>query len=216
MMTETTLQKRLCSVDTCSKFAKSKGFCSLHYGRWRRLGDAYASVAKKRTTSASYIEDGIGYIELAGSRGFAMVDAEDFERINKRLWQLSSKGYATCIISVGKNRQIVFMHHDVVGKPAQGLCTDHINQDRSDNRKDNLRNVTHSENLFNTGMRSTNTSGFKGVSFDKINQRWVAYISYEKKSRNLGSFKIKDQAIFCSRIGRLLWSSFQSYKSCYL
>lgn len=61
---------------------------------------------------------------------------------------------------------------------------DHINHDRTDNRIENLRAVTLSENNANMDMRSDNRSGFKGVSFHKGSNKWVAKL----KGRTLGYF----------------------------
>lgn len=65
---------------------------------------------------------------------------------------------------------------------------DHINRDRTDNRWANLRVVKPSENIINQGIRSTNTSGIKGVSWDKKRRRWVAMITKDRKQQFLGYF----------------------------
>ena len=72
---------------------------------------------------------------------------------------------------------------------------DHINGIRDDNRILNLRTVTAKENLKNQRMRKTNTSGFTGVFWDKINKKWRAQIQYNKKQINLGSFVMLTDAI---------------------
>lgn len=65
---------------------------------------------------------------------------------------------------------------------------DHINGDRSDNRIANLREASRSENLQNAAMRSDNTSGVKGVYFNKARGKWQAYIRLDGKQAYLGIF----------------------------
>jgi hypothetical protein len=72
---------------------------------------------------------------------------------------------------------------------------DHKNRVRNDNRWKNLRAATSSENSHNTKIRATNTSGCKGVSWDKSIGKWVARIYVEKQLFYLGSFLDKSKAI---------------------
>ena len=66
---------------------------------------------------------------------------------------------------------------------------DHINGDRSDNRISNLRSVTSAQNGKNHGMNKNNSSGFKGVSWVERDQRWMAYITCDRKRVSLGHHK---------------------------
>jgi hypothetical protein len=70
---------------------------------------------------------------------------------------------------------------------------DHINCKPSDNRIVNLRAATKSQNEANTRIRSTNTSGHKGVYLNK-NKKWQAYITIQGRSVYLGSFDKKEEA----------------------
>ena len=72
---------------------------------------------------------------------------------------------------------------------------DHINRNRSDNRICNLRDVTNQQNLCNAGNFSTNTSGRKGVYWDKRDRRWRAGIGNKGKYLSLGCFKTFDEAV---------------------
>ena len=72
---------------------------------------------------------------------------------------------------------------------------DHINQNPQDNRLSNLRLANKSENSINNPIHSNNTSGIIGVSWDKRQQSWRAYISYQKKRIELGRFENKEEAI---------------------
>lgn len=72
---------------------------------------------------------------------------------------------------------------------------DHINHDRSDNRWCNLRCVNQRQNLMNQSLSSANTSGYTGVTYHKVNNRWVAQIKIRKKNINLGSYVSKMDAV---------------------
>lgn len=71
---------------------------------------------------------------------------------------------------------------------------DHINGDRSDNRIENLRIATPSENRCNRGKQSNNTSGYKGVYFNKRNNSWYAEIRKSGTKKYLGSAKTPEEA----------------------
>src|SRR6185369_10895033 len=65
---------------------------------------------------------------------------------------------------------------------------DHVNRTRSDNRLCNLRVATRSQNLGNMGRRPVNTSGYKGVTWHKRAEKWLAQISVNRKNIYLGLF----------------------------
>lgn len=71
---------------------------------------------------------------------------------------------------------------------------DHINGDRRDNRWENLRAATHRQNILNSKLRIDNTSGFKGVVWDKRRHKWISRIKIEGKIKQLGSFKNPEDA----------------------
>ena len=72
---------------------------------------------------------------------------------------------------------------------------DHINGNRADNRLCNLRVVTKSENGRNSAKPITNTSGHIGVSWNKRDKRWTAYITLDQKRKALGNFTLLQDAI---------------------
>ncbi len=71
---------------------------------------------------------------------------------------------------------------------------DHINRIRSDNRIENLREATKFENARNIGKMSTNTSGLKGVTWDKDRNKWKSHARVNGKTFNLGRFDSKQDA----------------------
>jgi len=72
--------------------------------------------------------------------------------------------------------------------------TDHINRNRSDNRIENLREVTRSENNVNSKIRKNNTSGYRGVSWSERDKHYHAYINKDGRRINIGYFRDSKEA----------------------
>lgn len=68
--------------------------------------------------------------------------------------------------------------HQHIANPPEGYQVDHINRDKLDNRKNNLRIVTVAQNGANKDLMSNNTSGYKGVYWNKANNKWHARIKF--------------------------------------
>ncbi len=107
----------------------------------------------------------------------AIVDEEDFESLSKYSWFFNDKNGYTA-----KNnpkcdgiRKKEYMHRFIMNAP-KGMEVDHINGDKLDNRKCNLRICTRSEN--NGNMRKTRgISKYKGVVWHKTDKKWQAQLS---------------------------------------
>lgn len=87
--------------------------------------------------------------------------------------------------------------------PEKGLCVDHINGDRADNRIENLRQATYKENFTNRKKPKNNTSGYKGVCKD--GSKWRASICKDRKSYTLGTFNTPEEAYdaYCRAAAKL-------------
>lgn len=117
---------------------------------------------------------------------YALVDDEDFEYLNQWRWHFSS-GYA---VSTVIKRGSTYMH-SLVNKTPKGKSTDHINEDKLDNRRSNLRTCTQSQNMVNTGLRTDNMSGYKGIRWDPNRGKWHV----QSMRKNLGRFTDLSEAI---------------------
>lgn len=129
-----------------------------------------------------YHEDGSISIPLTQGK-FTRIDAEDFVKVTERIWCVSVVGYAVRC----ENRKAVLLHRMLMSDPL-GMEVDHINLDKLDNRKENLRVATRPQNGSNTGIPSTNTSGYKGVVWRQDCGKWLAQIKVNKKGIYLGLF----------------------------
>lgn len=130
--------------------------------------------------------------EIPLSQGkMALVDVEDFDFINQWKWYYKhdggGKGYAA------RSSDKVRMHR-IINKTPNGMLTDHINRNKLDNRKCNLRTCTPTENRINTGLRKDNSSGYKGVSWGKKRKRWIAQMYIDGKNKQIGRYKTPQEA----------------------
>jgi hypothetical protein len=136
-----------------------------------------------------------------GEGKFTIVEPGDFYEVNRFNWCAKENGprtYAVRLVGDSHNRtKILSMHREIMGAPA-GMLVDHRNRDTLDNRKENLRLATHSQNQFNKGKTSRKTtSRFIGVFFVKYSGRWVARTTVEGKRIWLGRF---DNEIEAARV----------------
>jgi hypothetical protein len=122
--------------------------------------------------------------EIPLSRGeVAVVDEEDYEKvINFGRWWCSDTGYAICHIGTKKVRM-----HRLINNTPKGLITDHINGNRLDNRKTNLRTVDHKENAANgVGFtRKVYKDLPKYVTYDYATESYFATYKTRKHFKNL-------------------------------
>lgn len=136
-----------------------------------------------------------------------LVDDEDYEWLNQWKWSYVRThvgGYAHRVPTINGKRTQILMHR-LLNKTPEGFVTDHKNQNKLDNRKNNLRTVTHSQNQMNTSVRKNNRVGVKGITFQ--NNRWRARIFTNGKSIFLGGYKTLDEAIKARQQGELTYHS---------
>ena len=98
------------------------------------------------------------------------------------------------------NKKTCFLLHRLVGlqfldSTDEKLEVDHIDNDRSNNKLINLRWATRSQNNYNRAIQKNNTSGTKGISFNKNKNKWEAYIRIDGIKITLGKFTDKQDAI---------------------
>lgn len=137
----------------------------------------------------------IAFITL--TRGFrTIIDIEDLERVLEFSWHSNptrSKTHFNCyaktqriILENGKPiTKLILLHRFVMNAPPES-SVDHINRDGLDNRKCNLRFATTSQNQANRDFSAQSTTGFRGVHFHKLSQKFQAKISVNNKNIYLG------------------------------
>lgn len=159
-------------------------------GMPRRYINHHASQTTE--THANPRIDDIGPVNINGNGCFlicltrgrwAIVDSDDYDKLKEfnwsALWNKDTKSfYAHRKVSVGRRKtKSIQMHRIILGlKPEDKITVDHINHDTIDNRKSNLRTSTITENCWNQGEHSNNTSGYKGVFYNNRENYWQVSI----------------------------------------
>ena len=127
-----------------------------------------------------------------------IVDDEDFEYLNQWSWRLvkdtkDKTGYA----GKGSRKQgryfLTWMHRLLIDVP-EHMYVDHINGNSLDNRRENLRIATRSQNQHNRTIQKNNTSGYKGVKWSKRSNKWQVAIGINGTRIHLGYYENKHVA----------------------
>lgn len=132
------------------------------------------------------------YVEIFTRKNqIILVDLDDFETVKNYCWYVDNKGYAQNNNS--KNKHIRM--HRLILNPPKNMQVDHINHNKLDNRRCNLRIVTNQENQFNRNPSKNNTSGYVGVSYNKECKKWCCQITLNGRCIHSELFDTKEQAI---------------------
>ena len=129
-------------------------------------------------------------------------DKEDYDLVSKYCWDIDdSNGYAKTIDKINNTGKL-YLHRLVMGcEKGDGVIIDHIDRNRIDCRKSNLRIVNNSQNTMNSCIRSDNTSGIRGVYWDKRKNKWIARITVDQQDIQLGNFNSIEDAETARKIG---------------
>lgn len=179
---------KTCSVEGCNGKHQAKGYCNRHYKQFKRHG----CILERTKNDANEIIEHDDYAEmiLYNNKGEevarALIDLEYVDVVNDYKWRLNYQGYVV-------NDKVGKLHRFLMN-PGEDLVIDHINRNRLDNRRDNLRICTQQENLFNKSIQCNNTSGIQGVSWDKNRNKWLVHITVNRKQIHLGYFNTIEEA----------------------
>lgn len=124
----------------------------------------------------------------------ALIDDGDFASLSRFTWHAhndSGRWYAMRRTSRRADHRVIGMHNEIMG----ALEIDHRNGNGLDNRRENLRLATRSQNIANSKLHVRNTSGTKGVYWDKSTRKWRASICCNYRVIQLGRFVDKEEAI---------------------
>jgi hypothetical protein len=122
----------------------------------------------------------------------ALVDSSDYAWLNQWKWYASKRGYTyyalRCPWFRGKPYPI-FMHREILGLvKGDGIICDHRDRNGLHNWRNNLRTVTPSISMCNRKYNKNNTSGYKGVSWNKNAQKWIVNIGIDGKDKYCGLY----------------------------
>ena len=185
---------RTCSVDGCNNKHYGKGYCRRHYEQYKKYGcithTGRSIFDKNEIIEYEDYAEIILYDKHGNEVARTMIDLEYVDVVKNYKWCFLG-GYAY-------SYQLKQLHRFIMN-PSEDMVVDHINHNKLDNRKCNLRVCTHQENGWNKDPISTNTSGTTGVIFDKSRNKWLARIEFNGKQIHLGRFKTKEEAVEARR-----------------
>jgi hypothetical protein len=127
----------------------------------------------------------------------AIIDDADYEALSQFKWCYSGgdSGYAVRRVSKAEGGRIVYLHR-LIAKAQEGEVVDHINRDKMDNTRANLRLVTAQHNVINRPIHKRNKTGIKGVYMSPFG-KYVVNMSLNNRTKYLGTFDTLDQAEAC-------------------
>lgn len=189
------IRGKRCSAGKCERDStcsyEYKTYCLKHYKQLVRHG--YVLERTSRDKNEIILGTNFAQVVMYDKKGVeitrAKIDLEDVEKVSLYKWKYNKySGYI-------ENRNIK-LHNLIMGfKGNRFVQVDHIDRNKLDCRKQNLRIVTSQENIINRGMQKNNKSGVKGVSLIRKINKWYAPIGFGGKTYNLGVFKNKEEAI---------------------
>lgn len=122
------------------------------------------------------------------------IDDEDYPLVSQHSWCCDFDGYIVTTVEFERGKyKSVGIHRLIMNTPV-GLVTDHINNNKLDNRKANLRICSHAQNVRNNRPQSKSTSRYKGVYWRKDRNKWVARIKQHGKTISLGHYTNESEA----------------------
>ena len=134
--------------------------------------------------------------EISLTQGMiAIVDDEDYERLSQHKWYAHKNKYTIYVHRREGKGPTISMHREVLGLMfGDGKRIDHWNRNGLDNRKQNLRLVTNSQNMINCRLQRHNTSGYRGVGWLSREGKWGASIHINRKKKYCGVYNDKISA----------------------
>lgn len=133
---------KICKEENCNRKVIAKNLCSAHLHHFYRYGEMRRTISQGNEI---YICDNYAEVQIYDIKRKpklkARIDIEDIEKVKQKWWIFNGD-----YVKVGTSKHVEYLHHFLMGKPSKGMVIDHINRDKLDNRKSNLRFVTKAEN----------------------------------------------------------------------
>lgn len=186
-----------CSVDNCNNPIFCKGYCTKHYAQIQHYGKIINTIYDKNEIIKhdDYAEI-IVRNKQGAIKGKALIDLDDVDKCKRFKWGMYSNGYF-----YGNINKIlrIRLHRFVLGLDDWNINNevDHINRNRADNRKSNLRIVNRSDNNKNRNKSCSKAVNMNNdnVYFDKKRNRYYVRYNYQKITYNTSYYKNRDDAL---------------------
>lgn len=136
---------------------------------------------------------GIVYVKMSNAEKEMLVDSDIWEKLKNYCWYENTLGYAASK-DYGAKKCILF-HVTAFPDCPRGLVRDHIDGNKLNNQRKNIRVIPQEKNCKNQVREKATSSGRNGVSFDSHKKKWNSYITLNGNRKNLGYFQNLDDAI---------------------
>lgn len=161
-------------------------YCKSHYQKAYSYGDPLYERPKSLNT---YVTNGDTTTVYTTANVSFLIDTEDLPKILERTWCISKTGYAVAGIS----RKTVKLHRHLLN-PSPKEVIDHINGDPLDNRRENLRICTNSENTKNNRLQKNNPLGYTGIR-KTPHGMYNARITVDRQEIHIGNYPTFEEAV---------------------
>lgn len=131
-------------------------------------------------------------VKMLTHAGEILLDYEDWLKHSETTFIKESKGYFVNDTGKGDTRKVWYLHREIMGNP-EGFVIDHVNGDKKDNRKYNLRKCSTQENIWNSKPQE-GSSKYKGVCWDRSRNKWTSHIKVDRQSIHLGRYDVEEDA----------------------
>lgn len=140
-------------------------------------------------------------IDYHGGKVNCVIDADRYDDAKEYQWRISKKKRKYYVVAGSfKKGTMIYLHQLILGKPEDGNEIDHKDGDSLNNRISNLRYVTHQGNVDNIRhVRTDNSLGIRGVSFDREHKKYVVDFSYHSNRIYVKPWKTIEEAIYCRK-----------------
>lgn len=181
---------KTCKAENCNNKHYCKGYCKKHYVQIQRHGKILDRTSKDKNEIVLHDDyaEIILYSKKQEEVARTIIDLDDIDKVKNYKWYLDGRGYVYC----GTIRNS--LHRLIINCPEDKVI-DHINHNKLDNRKSNLRTCTQQQNTINRSKTSRNTSGYVGVCYKPKINKWQSYITVNKKPMHLGYYNTLEEAI---------------------
>jgi hypothetical protein len=192
-----------CSFPGCKSEADTKGLCSIHYHQGLR-GDPLTRIHHRLSPNEVRIVGNVAWIVLTDRKGDEVtrtqIDLEDLVRVPLvPRWYFTSKAGGYAAKGTAGERNLILLHRLIAATP-DDLETDHINGDRLDNRKANLRNVTRAKNTQNIAHKGRES--LRNIHWKESHGAYEVYVDVDHVRHWVGYFKSLSEAKAAAKVAR--------------
>ena len=172
---------RSCTLGGCESKTIARGWCSMHYNRWKTHGDPAVTLYIRGNNEARFWEK-------VNQDGRAPSNAPNLGGCWEWTASKHEDGYGEFQLK-GKVRKAHRVAYELThGGIPEGKDIDHRCRNRGCVRPDHLRLVTNKQNHEHRGVDRTNTSGYRGVSFHRVSKKWQVYVTHNGRRHYGGNF----------------------------